>query len=322
MHIVLITPYGAESKSGNWHTAARWTAFLREAGHQVDVATVWNNEPADLMIALHARRSAASIHAFAAKHPDKPLIVVLTGTDLYRDIRHDADAKMSLKLAHRLVVLQDKGLEELAPELAQKTRVIYQSAPDIPPQPKSRDTFEVLVIGHLREEKDPFRPVLAAALLPEQSRIRITHLGRALSSDMEAKARELESKIPRWHWQDEIPHEDVMVRLSRAHLMIISSLMEGGANVICEALAADVPVIASDIPGNIGMLGDTYPGYYPVGVEHRLAQSLIKAETDPDFYAELIRHCRERRVLMTPDREAASVMQLTGEFETLISHQS
>lgn len=316
MHIVLITPYGAESKSGNWHTAARWTAFLREAGHQVDVATVWNNEPADLMIALHARRSAPSIHAFAARHPDKPLIVVLTGTDLYRDIRHNADARTSLKLAHRLVVLQEKGLDKLAPELAHKTRVIYQSAPDIPRQPPAGNTFDVLVIGHLREEKDPFRPALAAALLPDQSRIRITHLGRALSADMEEQAIALQAQIPRWHWLGEIPHKDVIDHLSRAHLMIISSLMEGGANVICEALAAGVPVIASDIPGNIGMLGEDYPGYYPVGDERGLAQVLSKAESDPDFYAELMRHCQERRTLMTPEHEATGVRQLVAEFET------
>lgn len=315
MHIALITPYGPEHQNGNWHTAARWTAFLREAGHRVDVSTAWDGEPADVMIALHARRSAPAIHAFAAKHPDKPLIVVLTGTDLYRDIRHDEDAQQSLKLAHRLVVLQEKGLEELAPELAAKTRVIYQSAPDIPSQRKSSDTFEVLVIGHLREEKDPFRSALAAALLPNDSRIQITHLGRALSSDMEAKARELESRIPRWHWQGEVSHEEVADRLSRAHLMIISSLMEGGANVICEALAAGVPVIASDIPGNIGMLGQDYPGYYPVGDEHGLARLLSKAENDPDFYAKLLQHCRERRALMTPEREATSVRQLAREFE-------
>jgi putative glycosyltransferase (TIGR04348 family) len=313
MYIALITPYGPEQQNGNWHTAARWTAFLREAGHRVDVSTAWNGEPADLMIALHARRSAPSIHAFAAKHPDRPLIVVLTGTDLYRDIRHDADAQQSLKLAHRLVVLQEKGVEELPPELAAKTRVIYQSAPDIPRQPQSQDHFEVLVIGHLREEKDPFRSALAAALLPEHSRIRITHLGRALSSEMKEKAKALQSKISRWLWLGEVSHEVVMDRLSRAHLMIVSSLMEGGANVICEALAAGVPVIASDISGNIGMLGQDYPGYYPVGDEHQLAQVLSRAESDENFYVRLASLCQARRELMTPKREASSVRKLTLE---------
>lgn len=314
MRITLVTPYGPEHQNGNWHTTARWAAFLREAGHQVEVLTQWNGEPADLMIALHARRSHASIHAFAERHPDKPLIVVLTGTDLYRDIRHDADAQASLNLAHRLVVLQEKGLDELAPGLAQKTRVIYQSAPDIPRKSPADDTFDVLVIGHLREEKDPFRAALVAALLPEQSRIRITHLGRALSANLEEKALALQAQIPRWRWLGEIPHEEVIDHLSRAHLMIISSLMEGGANVICEALAAGVPVIASGIPGNIGMLGKDYPGYYPVGDERGLAQALLKAESDAGFYAELMRHCQDRRLLMMPEREAASLQRLVAEF--------
>lgn len=315
MHIALITPYGAEHKSGNWHTAARWAGFLQDAGYTVKVSTQWNGEPADLMIALHARRSAPSIHAFATHHPTKPLIVVLTGTDLYRDIRHDPDAQTSLALAHRLVVLQDKGIDELDPVLVRKTRVIYQSAPTIPRQQQPRDRFDVLVIGHLREEKDPFRPGLAAAYLPEHSCLQVTHVGRALSTFMEETAKAVQSQVPRWRWVGEIPHEEVIERLSRAHLMVISSLMEGGANVICEALAAGVPVIASDIPGNIGMLGDDYPGYYPTGDERRLAQALSRAENDPDFYADLIRHCRERRALMTPEREANRVRQLVADFE-------
>lgn len=316
MHIVLITPYGAESQNGNWHTAARWADFLRDGGHRVEVATHWNGEPVEMMIALHARRSALSIQAFAAWQPDSPLVVVLTGTDLYRDIRTDPDAQTSLQLATRLVVLQEKGLEELAPALVEKTRVIYQSAPDVAPQPKPEDVFEVLVIGHLREEKDPMRVALAAALLPADSHIRIRHIGRALSPEMEHTANTLQAQNPRWQWLGEMSHEEVLSHLARAHVLVVSSHMEGGANVICEALAAGVPVIASDIPGNIGMLGKDYPGYYPVGDEQRLAQALAKAENAPDFYASLVSHCRERRGLMTPEREAASVRQLVAEFGT------
>lgn len=317
MRIALITPYGADSQNGNWHTAARWTQFLRDAGHHVEVAIHWNGEPADLMIALHARRSALSIQAFSAWHPDLPLVVVLTGTDLYRDIQFDADAKQSLQLAHRLVVLQEKGLDELAPELHQKTRVIYQSAPDITRQLQTPGVFEVLVIAHLREEKDPFRAALASASLPEQSRVRVTHLGRALSPEMENTARAMQAQNPRWQWLGGVSHDDVIAHLSRTNLLVVSSLMEGGANVICEALAADVPVIASDIPGNIGMLGKDYPGYYPVGDEQHLAEAISKAENDPDFYAGLVSHCRKRRVLMTPEKEATAVRQLVTEFDAV-----
>ena len=315
MRIILITPYGAEQRGGNWHTAARWAAFLRDGGYEVEVATEWNGAPADLMIALHARRSFKSIHAFAERYPSRPLIVVLTGTDLYRDIHSDADAQASLELAHRLVVLQGRGVDELKPEHAAKTRVIYQSAPDLPHRKQSGDLFRVLVVGHLREEKDPFRAALASAYLPGQSRAQIIHLGRALSEEMAQTARLAESRLPRYHWLDEQTHEAVLEQFSRADLLVVSSVMEGGANVICEALAADVPVLASDISGNIGMLGDDYPGYYPLEDERRLAQLISKAENDPEFHAELVRQCRNRRALMTPQREASSVRQLVGEFE-------
>lgn len=316
MRIVLITPYGAEHRSGNWHTAARWTDFLRDASYEVEVATAWNGAPAELMIALHARRSFKSIQAFAERFPDRPLIVVLTGTDLYRDIQSDADAQTSLDLAHRLVVLQERGLDELKPEHAAKARVIYQSAPQNPHEAKHDDIFRVLVVGHLREEKDPFRAAYASVHLPEHSRVQILQLGRALSEDMAQTARSLAHELPRYHWLGELPHQGVLEQFAHADLLVLSSVMEGGANVVCEALAAGVPVIASAVSGNIGMLGEHYPGYYPLGDERGLAQLLARAESDAGFYAELVRQCRERYALMTPEREASSLRQLVAEFET------
>jgi len=315
MRIVLITPYGRKHRNGNWHTAARWARFLREAGHTVRVQVEWDGRPADLMLALHARRSFASIRAFAGRFPARPLIVALTGTDLYRDIREDADARQSLELAHRLIVLQERGPDELAAHLAARTRVIYQSAPDIARRPAPANTFEVLVIGHLRTEKDPFRAALATAYLPEHSHIQVTHLGNALSEDMAETAELTQNRLPRWHWAGEVPHATVLKRLARAHLMVISSLMEGGANVICEALAAETPVLASRMPGNIGMLGEAYPGYFPVGDERQLASLMSQAETDPDFYTALLSLARSRRALMRPEQEASRLRQVVAEFE-------
>ena len=317
MRIALITPYGREHRNGNWHTAARWARFLREAGHTVRVQLEWDGRDADLMLALHARRSFASIRAFAERYPSRPLLLTLTGTDLYRDIHEDTDAQQALELAHRLIVLQDRGADELPPHLAAKTRVIYQSAPDIARQPAPPNTFEVLVIGHLRTEKDPFRAALATAYMPEHSQIRVTHLGRALADDMAETAELAQSKLTRWTWAGDVPHSNVLKRLARAHLLIISSVMEGGANVICEALAADVPVLASDIPGNVGMLGADYPGYFPVGDERRLAKLLSMAEHDPDFYADLVSCARQRRGLMRPEQEASRLRQAVAEFESL-----
>jgi glycosyltransferase involved in cell wall biosynthesis len=206
-------------------------------------------------------------------------------------------------------------VDELAPHLAARTRVIYQSSPDIVRKASPARTFEVLVIGHLRAEKDPFRVALATAYLPENSSIQVTHFGSALSEEMADTAALAQTKLPRWHWAGEVPHKTVLKHLARAQLMVISSVMEGGANVICEALAADVPVLASYMPGNIGMLGEDYPGYFPVGDERLLARLLSLAENDPDFYAELASHARQRRGLMRPEQEASRLRQAVVEFE-------
>ena len=314
MRIFLITPYGRAHRNGNAHTALRWAGFLREAGHRVRVAEQWDGTEADLMIALHARRSHDAIRDFARSYASRPLIVALTGTDLYHDIDVSPQAQESLALAHRLVVLQDRGPQALPARLAAKTRVIYQSAADVMRRPEATDVFEVLVVGHLREEKDPFRTALASAWLAPQSRTRVVHIGRALDDEFAQAARYLERRLERYTWLGERTHAYTLERLAGAHLLVVSSLMEGGANVICEALAAGTPVLASAVPGNIGMLGEDYPGYFPAGDERRLARLISHAEHDPDFYAELLRHGRARRPLMRPENEASRLRQLVGEF--------
>ncbi|GAO35746.1 glycosyl transferase [Sulfuricella sp. T08] len=310
MKIVIVTPAAARVRNGNRNTAQRWATFLRQLGHRVSVQVEWNGSRADLMLALHARRSHASIRHFADCCPDLPLIVTLTGTDLYRDIRDDPSAQESLQLATRLVVLQEMGLNELAPALREKTHVIYQSARPVTPEPPSKKYFEVCVIGNLREEKDPFRCALASALLPESSEIHISHMGRALNDEMARQAQAQMERNPRYRWLGELPHSRIRNRLARCRLMVISSIMEGGANVVSEALAAGVPVIASDIPGNIGMLGADYVGYFPCGNERALADLLHHTETSPKFYDLLKAQSARRKPLVEPKQELAGLEQL------------
>lgn len=310
MKISLITPSGPASRGGNRRTAVRWSRFLRQLGYGAVIQENWTGEDSDAMIALHARRSHSSIQRYAAAHPERPLIVLLTGTDLYRDIHQDAGAKESLELATTLVLLQDAGLSDLDPRHWSKTRVIYQSAEPITPRTPTRRFFDVCVIGHLRSEKDPFRAVLAARLLPESSRVRITHLGGLREEEFAGQAIAHMEAEPRYRWLGETPHWQARKLLSRSRLLVQSSVMEGGANTISEALAARVPVVASRIPGNVGMLGDDYPGYYPVGDERALAQLLERAETEPGFHALLQEHCGTRRHLVMPDREKAELRKL------------
>lgn len=314
MDIVLITPAGPRSRYGNRNTAMRWAGFLRELGHRVALCVTWDGSPAQLMIALHARRSHDSLARFRAAFPDRPLVLVLTGTDLYRDIHVDAAARGSLQLADRLVVLQEMGARELSPALRRKTSVIYQSARQLPRTEPLKSYFEVVVSGHLREEKDPFRAAAALHLLPRESRIRITHVGGAMTEAMAREARSWMQQEPRYRWLGERPHWEAVRFIARSRVMVISSRMEGGANVVCEALAADVPVIASRISGNIGMLGRGYSGYFAAGNERALARRLGRAESNPIFLRELQNQVAERRYLVHPRREKSALARLLADL--------
>jgi putative glycosyltransferase (TIGR04348 family) len=317
MQIALITPARPTARSGNRNTATRWARFLRQLGHRVRVQEKWDGHQGDLMIALHARRSYASIKRFSDLYPHRPLVVVLTGTDLYRDIRTDIAAQESLRLATLLVVLQDLGVVELAQQLQTKTRTIYQSAPSMQAGKSGIKYFDVCLMGHLREEKDPFRTALAMRYLPRSSRIRSIHMGSAIDPEMAAEARRLMAAESRYNWLGELPRWQARQKLARCRLLVLSSRMEGGANVICEALSAGVPVIASNVPGNVGMLGQDYAGYYPVEDEVALAGLLDRAERDAAFYQLLKRQCSERAKLMTPGKEMEALRKLIAEAEAI-----
>jgi len=317
LRISVITPAGRRSRSGNRNTAWRWARFLRELGHTVRVEQHWSGARADLMLALHARRSHDSICAYAEAFPDRPLVVVLTGTDLYRDIKTDAQAQASLVLATRLVVLQEAGVKAVPARYRAKTRIVYQSARAIRSPLPSDSCFEIVISGHLRDEKDPFLAAAAAALLPDRSRIRVTHIGGALSPGMAAQARAWMEREPRYRWLGELAHGQALRVLARGRLMVISSRMEGGANVVCEALACRVPVIASRIPGNVGMLGARYAGYFRVGDERALARLLVRAERDRAWYDHLKASCAARAVLVDPARERGALHDLVSELTSV-----
>lgn len=270
-----------------------------------------------MLVAFHARKSAASIERCARASSKIPIILLLTGTDLYGDIHRSRTAATSLETASRLVLLQSHGIHQLPTRLHSKVRVIVQSAERLRHAPESlKRAFEVCVSGHLRPVKDPFRAALASRKLPGDSKIRITHIGSALTATMERRALDEMARNNRYQWRGEVPNWKARQLLARSRLLVLSSKMEGGANVVSEAVVASVPILASKISGSIGLLGEDYPGYFDVGSTGQLTDLMNRCEQDEKFYDSLRTHIRNLAPQFTPQREQASLRQLIGDVLT------
>ena len=317
MKIVLITPSGPTARTGNRVAASRWARILRALGHRVRTAADYDDAPADLMVAVHAWRSAGAIAAFKSRYPDRPVVLQLSGTDIYGYLTSDPEPTLrSMDLADRLVALNDLAWRVVPKRLRPRLQVIHQSA-EPPPQPRRLSPREVLVsvIGHLRDVKDPLRAAEAARLLPADSRVRVEQVGRAYTREWAERARAEMAINPRYKWHDDVPAAAVRRLLSRSHAMVISSLSEGGANVVSEAVVAGVPVLASSIDGNVGLLGSGYPGYFPVGDTRCLARLMRRIEREPRFVRRLREAVRARAPLFAPRRELAAWRRLLKELE-------
>ena len=308
-HVLIVTPALATANNGNWHTAARWQGFLAQRA-RVELAQAWNGEPLDALVALHARRSADSIARFHAAQPHTPLAVVLTGTDLYRDLDTDLSAQHSLECASHLVVLQPSGVRRLAPAWRAKTRSIVQSAQAWPHAAEQRCDF--VAVGHLREEKDPMTLMRAALELSDETRI--VHIGAALDPPLGEAARRTQAACPAYRWLGAQGANEVRGWIAAAGALVHMSRIEGGANVVIEAVCSQTPVLASRIDGNLGLLGDDYGGYFPVGDSSALAALMRRFRHDPAFAAGLRAQCARREALFQPQVEAAAVQTLLGDM--------
>ena len=281
--------------------------------------TEYSGEDCQFLVALHAVKSAGSVARFVREHPGRPVVVAVTGTDIYTDGGSLETARETARSADRVVFLRepsDADLERLfGKTVPPKYRVIFQSAepPPICREPRA-GVFEVCVLGHLRPVKDPFRAAKAVRFLPPASQVRVVQVGATLSPEMEAEARSEQAENPRYRWLGELPRDDALYLLSGCRLLALTSVNEGGPSAVSEALACGVPVVSSRIEGVVGLLGADYPGYFPVGDTMALADLLRRCETDEPFYRHLSEWCEGKRLLIDPASEAASWQELLAEL--------
>jgi putative glycosyltransferase (TIGR04348 family) len=313
-HVLIISPALAEANNGNWQTAWRWSRLLRPL-FRTTIASQWPDAAvpdADVMLALHARKSAASALAWARAKGSKKLSLVLTGTDLYRDIHTDASAQRALQCSAALVVLQECAPQALPKALQSKAQVIFASAPRRATLIKSSRHLRALMVGHLRDEKDPLTYLRAATRLAFRPDIALDHIGDALEPALGQAAQLTASGCPQYRWLGGLAHGPTRSRIQRAHVLVHPSKMEGGAHVIVEAVQSGTPVLASRIEGNVGMLGPDYSGYFALGDDGALAALLQRCQDEADFLPLLRQQCAARAALFEPQREQGLLRQLVA----------
>jgi glycosyltransferase involved in cell wall biosynthesis len=271
-HILIVSPASARENNGNWQTASRWMRFLAARATRHDRAGLGRRpggaRPADRPARAPLRRGAGRLRQ---AHPGRPSLLVLTGTDLYRDIHQDAGPR-----APRWPSPPPWSCCSRA-AWTNWRRGARQGPRDLPVGPALRrpaphaGSCDVAMIGHLRDEKDPLTFMRAAALVTAPGRAPAARGRRARPGPRRRRAPDA-GDTPRYRWLGALPHMPARRLLRRCRAMAICSRMEGGANVIIEAVTSGVPVLASDMSGNRGMLGEDYAGYFAPGDAAALAR--------------------------------------------------
>lgn len=314
LRICVSCPAPPRSRTGNRTTALRWQSIFRELGHNPTIRLP-EDSPAhhcDLLVALHATKSSDAIVRASANRV--PVVLALTGTDLYADEGRDLSA-CSMELADRLVVLQSLATKTVARRFRRKIHTIHQSITQLKiDRPRKPKQLRLLVAGHLRDVKDPMRAEHAVRRLPDDSKIVVEHFGAVLEPKYRKLVQQATKENPRYRHFGEVSRGELRRRLATCWMLVLSSKLEGGANVLSEAIVQQTPVLASRIDGSVGLLGEGYEGYFDVGATKELRELLTRCEREPKFYAKLRAQVKKRSTLFQPKLERSAWKKLLAEL--------
>jgi len=311
VRVVLTDPSLPGFLAGNHSTVRRWRSILRELGCEVVIHRIRDPQRGplpcgDLLIALHAGHSHRAILRWKKRDEKLPVVVAVSGTDLYIDLPAAKTAAKrvieSFNAADHLVALH-RGVEDQLPgavgrRLKGRVHYIPQSARPLSGGRRPIESrLRLLVVGYLRRVKDPFLPLEALELLPDPlpdgTRAEVVHLGGIHERSCQERAICATRDQPRWRWLGPVSAARVRGYLATSHLLVHPSLDEGGANIISEALVAGIPILASDAPGNMGLLGDRHPGIFPRKDAAELARLVMKYKHDPRYRRSLEESSRQ-----------------------------
>jgi putative glycosyltransferase (TIGR04348 family) len=309
MRILIKTPFVKGVRTGNRSSAEQYLAVMHRLGHEAQVADTYDGQQVDWLIGLHAEKCAEAVADCRLACPEAKIAVVLTGTDIYPE--PSQQALETMRLADRLVGLQPDAAAQVPREFRAKLRVIVQaSEPGQVVVQKSLDPFDVCVVGHLRDVKDPMLTAAASRLLPRESKIRIRHAGAILDPRYEELVAKEMNENPRYTWLGQLGVTAVRDLISGSQLLVMTSLSEGAGRVVGSAIVKGTPVLSTRNHGVVGLVGEDYPGLFPLGDAGALAALLRRVESDSAFREALAARCEARKFLFEPERELAGWRKL------------
>ncbi|MDB4440894.1 glycosyltransferase [Akkermansiaceae bacterium] len=314
MKVCVASPYPLSELKGNSVTTDRIVAMLNEGGVEARGSHGNDGEPADILITLHAIKGAPAVFDFKKKTPNGRVIILLTGTDIYQGLAEGAEiGGDALQVADRIVVPQEAAIRKLPEKVRGKTVVIRPSLDPIAVKATpSQSPFVISVVGHLRPVKRPFLTIETLAQHPEWSDLEVWQIGQALDAEMRKTAEFWMEEDKRYRWCGGLPREESLALCAKSSLTINSSILEGGANAVLEAMTMGVPVLASRIEGNVGLLGDDYPGYFEDGEIAKALEAIMHQRVDLDEWSRLL---ADRLPLFSRVRESESWLELLIELK-------
>lgn len=332
MKISISSPFPADSLQGNSVSGRRISGLLSDAGHQVEIFQDGFAADCDFLIALNAWRSAGVIEQFATvqgtvsdrtgyndkvyRVQSRPrLVVIMTGSDLFPlDGILKAETLRSIQLADAIVVTQDQARDKINHPLVREIRksielpaeiIDYEGFPK-----RTTPPFRGMLVAHLREQKNPFLYLRSIPHL--KTPIQIHHYGNANSMEFRENAGKYSSEA--YEWKGEVPRSDLLKALKNADFLLNTSYIEGSSNAIYESIALGTPIIASAIPGNIGVLGKDYPGLFHLDDSKSLASILDTFSTSESFRNRIQEWCDALKVDFDPRREQKDWCDLLAEL--------
>ena len=309
MKVCVASPYSLAELKGNTVTAERIVDLLQGEGVEARTSHLYDGKAADVLISLHAVKGAPAIFDYREAYPEGKVVVLITGTDLYESLPAGSEiGNRALLEADRIVVVQEAAILRLPEEVRGKAVVIPASLDPIEIKADAEASpFVISIVGHPRPVKRPFLTIEEVAKHPEWKEVEVWQIGEALDEESFQEGEAWLKKDSRYRWFGGLPRMEALALCAKSSLTINSSVLEGGANAVLEAMRMGVPVLASRIEGNEGLLGKDYPGYFEEGELGEVLGKIIGGGVDLE---EWVRLASERLPIFSRETELISWLEL------------